>query len=141
MDHQYNYTCLAVDVRRKYIITNKIISDIRKLTAALASACLAFFSRALQMSRSSRRFSRSRLSFCKRRKESENKNMLQVANHPMFSMALCHSTEIPDYLKMKIFFMSQLELLGLRCLLHFTTIHSQCLCPGGCRFPHHTCFS
>lgn len=33
------------------------------LTAALASACLAFFRRALQMSRSSRRFSISRLSF------------------------------------------------------------------------------
>lgn len=36
------------------------------LTAALASACLAFFRRALQMSRSSRRFSSSRLSFCRR---------------------------------------------------------------------------
>lgn len=35
----------------------------RHLTAALASACLAFFSRALQMSRSSRRFSSSRFSF------------------------------------------------------------------------------
>lgn len=36
------------------------------LTAALASASLAFFRRALQMSRSSRRFSRRRLSFCRR---------------------------------------------------------------------------
>lgn len=35
-----------------------------KLTAALASACLAFFTRALQMSKSRRRFSRSRRSFC-----------------------------------------------------------------------------
>lgn len=35
-----------------------------QLTADLASACLAFFKRALQMSRSSRRFSRIRRSFC-----------------------------------------------------------------------------
>lgn len=34
------------------------------LTVVLVSACLAFFRRALQMSRSSRRFSSSRLSFC-----------------------------------------------------------------------------
>lgn len=35
------------------------------LTAALASAALAFFSRALQASKSRRRFCRSRLSFCR----------------------------------------------------------------------------
>lgn len=35
------------------------------LTVALASAALAFFSRALQASRSRRRFCRSRLSFCR----------------------------------------------------------------------------
>lgn len=35
------------------------------LTVALASAALAFFSRALQASKSRRRFCRSRLSFCR----------------------------------------------------------------------------
>lgn len=37
----------------------------RARTVALASAALAFFSRALQASRSSRRFCKSRLSFCR----------------------------------------------------------------------------
>lgn len=45
--------------------TTKTVTARFLLTAALASACLAFFRRALQMSRSSRRFSSSRLSFCR----------------------------------------------------------------------------
>lgn len=39
---------------------------------ALASAALAFFSRALQASRSRRRFCRSRLSFCRGDRDSES---------------------------------------------------------------------
>lgn len=59
-----------------------MVSDLRveeellkfDLTAALASASLAFFRRALQMSRSSRRFSSSRLSFCTRKKNDSFRN-------------------------------------------------------------------
>lgn len=68
-----------------------MVSDLRveeellkfDLTAALASACLAFFRRALQMSRSSRRFSSSRLSFCTRKKKENDSFSKQTCSKPV----------------------------------------------------------
>lgn len=52
-----------------------------RLTAALASACLAFLTRALQMSRSNRRFSRRRLSFCTGEEDKEEVSDTKPDHH------------------------------------------------------------
>lgn len=77
-----------------------MVSDLRveeellkfDLTAALASASLAFFRRALQMSRSRRRFSSSRLSFCTRKKNDSFRNNREEQTCSKPAANLCNTS-------------------------------------------------
>lgn len=68
---------------------------------------------------------------------SQNKVLLSF----FFASTSSPSIKIPDSINMQINFISEVQLLDTRCLLHHCRVHPQCLCTGGFECPHHTCVS
>lgn len=58
-----------------------------------------------------------------------------------FASTSSPSIKTPDSINMQIYFISEVQLLDTRCLLHHCRVHPQCLCTGGFECPHHTCVS